>query len=199
MQIVSEAAALLRANGWESSAEHFIGDRFLRVLLLDQLRHQEAGLEAAVHTTLIDHYASTPGQPAAARLYHCLALGDTEEVVRFLHASFAQYEASAWLAHLRAVIRAAHGGPPDCRSTVALGSDDRVINDEIRRSIHRMLHAAWLLADPLIAPDTPVLDQLTADLNFLAPRAIGGESLIAAGRDWPARLRTWQYLDDLAI
>jgi hypothetical protein len=199
---VPEAEELLRANGWESSPEHFVGDPFLRTLLLHQLhRRKTQPTSAEVHATLRDHYGGGGtgllAHSEPARLYHCLALGDAAHVVRRLHDSFADSPADTWLDALRRVTCAPHGSYPDHRRDVALGAADQNINDETYRSINRLLHAAWFLTDPLTAPDVDVIDKLADELKFLATQhPTGNRVLSQASRIWPARLKAWDQTCD---
>lgn len=201
----ANAGRLLRENGWEAGetdTAHFVGDPFLRTLLLDQLRCRTAHpTSAEVHTTLRDLYADGGAgllaETEPARLLHCLALGDSGHVTRRLRESFEGSAAQAWLAALRTVVSAPHDGHRDHRRDVAVGAADNPDHDEIRRSVNRLLHAAWFLTDPLVAPDPAVAVKITEELNFLAQRHPDGNGVLTdAGVSWRMRLLSWQQTDE---
>ena len=196
------AEEFLQENGWSGSSRHFVGNLFLRTLLLDQLARRETALSGAqTHANLRDYYGVPgPGPLAdleAARLYHCLALGDRAHVVDRLCQAFAG-KAEDWIDALRQIACAPCHAQPDesagtDRRAVALGAEDaNFADDEIRRSINRLLHAAWFLTDPLVAPDSRVIDQMAGELDFLARKhASGSRVLVATSRAWSAGLRFW--------
>jgi hypothetical protein len=194
------ADEFLRDNAWSATARHFVGNYLLRTLLLHQLAGREGPRSRAqVHASLREYYGAAGTGPLLedlepARLYYCLALGDRAHVADRLGQAFAS-DAGEWLDALRQIACApdqAGPGEPG-RRAVALGADDgKIPDDEVRRSIHRLVHAAWFLADPFADPDTEVADQLAGELAFLARmHNSGGSVLRAASRAWPAGLRAW--------
>jgi hypothetical protein len=197
------AELLLRENGWAvdpPDPAHFIAESFLRILLLEQLRCRSAApTSAAVHTALRDLYPGGTGRLAAtepARLWHCLALGECGHVVRRFRESFEHADAGTWLTAIQAVITAPYTGAADHRQEAALGDADDYTHDEVHRSVNRLLHAAWLLTDPLVAPDSTVAGKITEELNLLAQKHGGNGVLAAAATSWPARLLSWQQTDE---
>jgi hypothetical protein len=195
---VDQAEEFLCANGWESDPEHFVGDPLLRFLLLHELdRPGTQPTSTEVHATLRPYYnLRVTGQLAErepVQLYHSLALGDAAYVVSRLYGAFADSIAASWLDVLCYIACAPRGQRPDQRRAVALGDADDDTQDDIYRSVNRLLHAAWFLTDPLVAPDGEVIEQLGGELNFLARRHPTGKRVLStAGRTWPARLSVWQ-------
>jgi hypothetical protein len=194
---VSEAEEYLRVNGWAPGAGYFVPDPFLRVLLHHQLLAEGSHpTSAEAHAVLRDRYGegASPGMLGSSkprRLYHSLARGDVADVTRRLRESFDRSAADDWLAVLVQVAAAPCGHRPDARRDIALGTDDDPGQDDIHRSITRLLHAAWYLHDPLVAPDADVIGQLVNELNLLAGRR-GNRVFTDAAREWPKRLRSWQ-------
>jgi hypothetical protein len=195
------AREFLRDNGWSDTPRHFVGNYLLRTLLLHRLAQRAAPCGwPEVHASLRDYYGAAGTDPRLeslepARLYHCLALGDHAQVVDHLWRAFGG-DAGEWLDAVRQIACAPYRpgpGEPD-RRAVALGArDSEITGDEIRRSIHRLIHAAWLLTDPFTDPgDKDVVDQLAGELAFLARNhQSGSRILLAASRVWPAGLRAW--------
>ncbi|MBC3840941.1 hypothetical protein GXW82_13670 [Streptacidiphilus sp. 4-A2] len=154
--------------------------------------------------------ATTAGRPAAlswaerepTRLYHCLSLGQSAQVVDRLQASFATSDAQSWLRALFWIAEAPGPvGPPgsDRRRASAFGADQHDPSlgldtaSTVHRSVYRLLHAAWYLSDVLVAPEEDVLDQLSNELNFLSTQhRAGARELFEARRNWPAALRGWR-------
>ncbi|MFF4173728.1 hypothetical protein [Streptomyces sp. NPDC001744] len=199
----------LRAEDWSASAagsHHFVADPLLRALLLHRLRfedgdHPRYAAWHAVHETLHRHYG-----PGPYRLHHDLALGRTEEAVTHLRETFPEPDVLDWLGRLRFVAsapypreRSAVGHDP--RRAVALGrapagdlpaglDADGV---ELHLSIRRLLHAVWLLTDPLALPDEEVADLLAHELRRLSGRHLSGSgSLWDAATHWPRDIRAWR-------
>ncbi|MCT9082600.1 hypothetical protein [Streptomyces fulvoviolaceus] len=185
----------------------FVGDSFVRTLLLLRLHHGVAdhGLWREAHETLIRHYAPTgESAPSRARyrLHHELALGGTESAVAYLRDSFAVLETRTWLRTLRFVASApyfhAHDAEgrdfaarDDRRAAIALGHTDaaQVVPDDVDAVLHlrvrRLLHAVWQLADPLVLPDPKVRDRLRYELEQLSNLRPAGNALLwQASRDW---------------
>jgi hypothetical protein len=199
---VSDAEKILRANGWtDGGGDYFVPDRFLRVLLLHQLRGQAAiSTVAQVHATLI----APPGQQNSGalstdeprELYHCLARGEVVNigyVARRLGESLASPQVDKWLTALVQIAAAPCNASPDVRRKAALGKSDDPSHDEVQRAVWRLLNAAWYLHDPLVAPDGEVIDKLSAELQLLAWTHPHGNLVFnEAAREWPARLRNWQ-------
>jgi hypothetical protein len=195
---VDQAEEFLRANGWESGPSHFVGDPLLRFLLFHQLHRPETRpTSAEVHTALCDLYdlvgTGQRGEAEPVQLYHHLALGDAAYVVGRLHSTFTGSDAASWLDVLCDIACAPQAQRPDQRRAVALGDADDDTKDDIYRSVNRLLHAAWFLTDPLVAPDDEVIEQLGGELNFLARRHPTGKRVLStAGRTGPARFSAWQ-------
>jgi hypothetical protein len=214
---VLRAEEVLRGQGWREgdgrADSYFVGDRFLRTLLLRSLRGRTepdtAYAEPAwtqVHTTLRDHCGPSRSGLLAerepTRLHHCLSLGETVHVVDRLQESFAASDAQSWLRALCWIAEApgpvgAPGG--DRRRASALGADqhDPALGldavSAVHRSVYRLLHAAWYLSDVLVAPDEAVLDRLASELRFLSSQhRSGARELFEARRNWPAALRDWR-------
>jgi hypothetical protein len=196
--IVSQATRLLDANGWHGTTTPFIGDPFLRSLLLHELgRRQDPPTSVDVHRTLRDHHAlELTGQIVSAeafRLHHCLALGETGHVVRRLRDSFADSVAEEWLEALWLISRAPHYGTADARRDVALGEAEQPAESAVYRSVNRLLHALWFLADPLNGPDPKVVETLGEELRFLArEHREGNKALSDAARAWPTQFKRWR-------
>ncbi|NNG87866.1 hypothetical protein HLB32_23825, partial [Streptomyces cacaoi] len=151
----------------------------------------------------------------AEELRHTLARGRAAAVVTRLTSRFTGGgDAARWLAVLRRVATAPH--PPhdawrDERARIARGlrerTDPRPDPDDGRdgrddqgapggrdgrdadvwRSVDRLLHALWLLDDPLRAPTEELCAALRKELDFLAPRHPEGFTVLdAAAGSWPA-------------
>ncbi|MFB7936485.1 hypothetical protein ACWENA_07105 [Streptomyces sp. NPDC004779] len=200
----------LRAEHWAEHPGRFVGDPLLRALLLHRLRFEDDDHPAysswrAVHETLRRHYGPQPGP---YRLHHDLALGDTAEAVAHLRLTFPGPDILGWLGVLRFVGSAPYPRRrgrtgPDPRRAVALGQDpDRALPDgldpdsaELHLSLRRLLHAVWLLSDPLALPDEEVADRLAHELRRLSGRHLTGSGPLwdAAGH-WPRDIRAWREL-----
>jgi hypothetical protein len=216
---VTAAEDLLRSNGWSAAPGPFVRDAFLRALLMHQLGTAGAPVVGApvveatgagtpvsgavAHATLRDYYGAdssgllSAGEPM--RLYHCLAIGDAAYVAGRLDASFAESDATNWLAALVSVCGAPRGGgrSPDRRPAVALGDADDQARDAVYRSVNRLLHAAWYASDPLVGPDngrsSEVIGKLERELDYLATQHPRGNRVLSrAARIWPARLLAWR-------
>ncbi|MGW6534997.1 hypothetical protein ACWGBV_03250 [Streptomyces sp. NPDC055051] len=200
----------LRAEHWAEHPGRFVGDPLLRALLLHRLRFEDDDHPAysswrAVHETLRRHYGPQPGP---YRLHHDLALGETAEAVAHLRLTFPGPDVLGWLGVLRFVASAPYPRErnrtgPDPRRAVALGQDpDRAFPDgldpdsaELHLSLRRLLHAVWLLSDPLALPDEEVADRLAHELRRLSGRHLTGSGPLwdAAGH-WPRDIRAWREL-----
>jgi hypothetical protein len=201
----------LTEEGVPDGAGHFVGDPFLRTLLLLRLHHRQADHTGwrETHETMIAHFATGQGlrtpDPGvdAFRLYHRLALGDTAEAVAHLRDTFPVLATRTWLLTLRLLGTApyfhAHDtegrdadGHEDRRSAVALGRTDageeppEGVDRALHLRIRRLLHAVWQVSDPLVLPDRRVCERLEFELLQLSDlRPAGGALLFAASRAWP--------------
>ncbi|MFJ5832451.1 hypothetical protein [Streptomyces sp. NPDC093089] len=198
----------LRAENWPEGPGHFVADPLLRALLLHRLRfedgdHPRYAAWRAVHETLHRHYGPEPGP---YRLHHDLALGRTELAVVHLRLSFAGPDILGWLGQLRFVAaapypRERHATGPDPRRAVALGQGPTAAlpegldaeGTELHLSVRRLLHAVWLLTDPLALPDDEVADRLAHELRRLSGRHLTGSGpLWDAATHWPRDIRSWR-------
>lgn len=199
----------LSAEGLPEVPGRFVGDAFVRTLLLLRLHHRDVdhGQWRQAHETLIRYYQ--PGgagdDPARARyrLHHELALGDAESAVAYLRDSFPGLDIRVWLRSLRFIASApyfhAHDAEghdferrDDRRAAIALGRTDAVqvvpagADAVLHLRIRRLLHAVWQLTDPLALPDPKVCDRLRFELEQLSNlRPAAGALLWRASRDWP--------------
>ncbi|MGW6567868.1 hypothetical protein [Streptomyces sp. NPDC054975] len=200
---------LLRAEDWPEGPERFVADPLLRALLLHRLRFEDGEEYAtwrAVHETLHRHYA--PG-PVPYRLHQELALGRTDDAVTHLRVTFPEADVLGWLDRLRFIASAPYPrdrhrpGRPDPRRATALGQvtgdplpttfDDDTV--ELHLCLRRLLHAVWLLTDPLALPDDEVTDKLSHELRQLSGRHRTGNSpLWDAATHWPRDIRAWRGL-----
>lgn len=204
LAIVPSAEQYLRAGGWGTGTGYFVSDPFLRVLLQHQFEASDAiPTSAQAHAMLRDHYGKAEGTGMLggcepSRLYHCLALGEASYVSRRLHESLGEsLDASStreWLTALVEIAAAPCVARPDLRKDTALGKYDAPDLDDIHRSINRLLHAAWYLNDPLVAPDDDVIKKLQLELNnnLAYHHKTGNYLFTQAAEDWPDRLRSWQ-------
>ncbi|MFJ5034874.1 hypothetical protein ACIQB5_44085 [Streptomyces sp. NPDC088560] len=201
---VRELRTLLAAEGLPVVPGRFVGDRFVRTLLLLRLHLLDSDHRSwrTAHETLVAHY--TAPEHARYRLHHELALGVTESAVRELRDTFATADVRGWLRTLRFAASApyfhAHDaegrdftGRGDGRTAVALGRTDadqavpEGADAVLHLRIRRLLHAVWQLADPLVLPDPQVCDRLRFELEQLSNlRPAAGALLWRASRDWPA-------------
>ncbi|MGV9567461.1 hypothetical protein [Streptomyces sp. NPDC003480] len=196
----------LAEEGWPTAAGQFVGDPFLRALLLLRLHHLDADHAQwqAAHRAVIDHYGER-GTPDAARyrLHHELALGKADFAVAHLRDTFPVTEVGAWLSDLVFIASAPyyHAHDPeghdfeghDHRAAVALGRTDPAqrppegVDAALHLRVRRLLHAVWQLTDPLVLPDPEVAERLRFELEQLSNLRPGGTALLwRASRDWPS-------------
>ncbi|WP_406494569.1 hypothetical protein OHB06_28770 [Streptomyces sp. NBC_01604] len=199
----------LVAEGLVEAPGRFVGDSFVRTLLLLRLHHRDAdhGQWRQAHETLIRYYAhaADDDDPARARyrLHHELALGRSESAVAYLRDSFPTLDIRVWLRSLRFIASApyfhAHDAEghdfaarDDRRAAIALGRTDaeQVVpqggDAVLHLRIRRLLHAVWQLTDPLALPDPKVCDRLRFELEQLSNLRPAGNALLwRASRDWP--------------
>jgi hypothetical protein len=181
----------LAREGHAPTPGHFVGDPFLRALLLLGLRHRDPDHKSlrAVHLTLADHYG--PAR-AAHRAHHELALGNADFAVAHLCDTFHGTDLRTWLTSLVFIASApydngsydngSYDDGPDDRGAVALGRPDPALHARVRR----LLHAVWQLTDPLVLPDPEVAERLGRELEQLsAGRPAADVLLRRASRDWP--------------
>ncbi|MEU0822065.1 hypothetical protein [Streptomyces mirabilis] len=199
----------LAEEGWPSAAGQFVGDPFLRALLLLRLHHDDPDHARwqSVHRALIDHYGDGD-QPDGARyrLHHELALGKADFAVAHLRDTFPRTDTASWLSSLVFIASApyyhahdpdgrdfgGHGGHDD-RAAVALGRTDAAqqppdsVDAVLHLRVRRLLHAVWQLTDPLVLPDPKVSDRLRFELEQLSNlRPAGNPLLWRASREWPS-------------
>ncbi|MEU0676071.1 hypothetical protein ABZ330_24885 [Streptomyces sp. NPDC006172] len=197
---VRSLRARLAAEGLAGRPDHFVGDPFVRTLLLLRLHHRNADRAKwrEVHETLIRHY--TPGlegdaDPSHARyrLHHELALGDTAGAVAHLRDAFPTSDTRAWLSTLAFLASAPcfPAGDDDRRAAIALGRTDGAerppdgVDAALHLRVRRLLHAVWQVSDPLVPPEATVCDRLRFELLQLSDlRPAGGALLFAASRAW---------------
>ncbi|GAA1357394.1 hypothetical protein [Streptomyces beijiangensis] len=186
--------ALLAEEYWGTSPDHFIGDPFLRTLLLHRL-HADSPRWRDVQQTMAAHYPD--GHPR--RLHHELALGQTAFTVARLRDTFRTSDAADWLRALRFIASAPLFGPSDTRRAVALGRTDaeQVAPDGTDRVFHlrirRLLYCVWQLTDLLTLPDEDVTEKMGDELGQLsALHPTGNEVLWQASRSWPQAVREWR-------
>ncbi|CCK28285.1 hypothetical protein BN159_3906 [Streptomyces davaonensis JCM 4913] len=195
----------LVSEGLPAVPGRFVGDAFVRTLLLLRLHHRDAdhGQWRTAHETLIDHYADPADESVRYRLHHELALGGTESAVDYLRDSFATLPTRDWLTSLRFIASApyfhAHDadgrdftGHDDRRAAVALGRTDagheppEGVDGALHLRVRRLLHAVWQLTDPLTLPDETVGQRLRFELEQLSNLRPAGNALLwRASRDWP--------------
>ncbi|MFE7428581.1 hypothetical protein [Streptomyces sp. NPDC057545] len=210
----------LRAQGWPVGPEFFVADPLLRALLLHRLRFQDDdhpyyAVWRAVHETLRTAYAPGSRLPSVRhRLHQELVLGRTRDCVTHLRERFADAEVTDWLDSLRFIASApyprAPGRPgPDPRRAVALGREatDALPDDEtglgelgeraveLQLRLRRLLHAVWLLSDPLVLPDEEVVEKMAHELRQLSGVHPSGNSVLwDAATHWPRDIRAWRPL-----
>ncbi|MCP9974530.1 hypothetical protein [Streptomyces somaliensis] len=209
----------LRADGWPAGTarpggsggtgaapSHFVADPLLRALLLHRLRFHDGDAPAyaawrAVHETLLAHCGP---RPTPYRLRQELALGRAEGAVTALREWFGDPDAGGWLDRLLLVAsapypRVPHRGAPDPRRAVALGQDPGPVGElagldgattALHQSVRRLLHAVWLLTDPLALPDEDVVERMAHELRQLSGRHLTGSlPLWDAATHWPRDIR----------
>ncbi|WP_369234024.1 hypothetical protein AB5J56_19600 [Streptomyces sp. R21] len=196
----------LAEEGWATGAGQFVGDPFLRALLLLRLHHRDRDHERwrAVHRALIDHYDDDRQAGSARyRLHHELALGKADFAVAHLRDTFQRTDTGGWLASLVFIASAPyfHAHDPDGhdfdghddRAAVALGRTDAAQTppDDVDAVLHlrvrRLLYAVWQLTDPLVLPDPKVTERLRFELEQLSNLRPAGNALLwRASRDWPS-------------
>jgi hypothetical protein len=199
----------LTEEGWAPAAGQFVGDPFLRALLLLRLHHDDPDHARwrSVHRTLIDHYGDGDHRDSARyRLHHELALGKADFAVAHLRDTFPRTDTESWLSSLVFIASApyyhahdpdgrdfgGHGGHDD-RAAVALGRTDAAqqppdsVDAVLHLRVRRLLHAVWQLTDPLVLPDPKVSDRLRFELEQLSNlRPAGNPLLWRASREWPS-------------
>ncbi|WAZ23336.1 hypothetical protein STRCI_004673 [Streptomyces cinnabarinus] len=195
----------LVSEGLPAVPGRFVGDAFVRTLLLLRLHHRDAdhGQWRTAHETLIDHYADPSEERVRYRLHHELALGNTESAVAYLRDTFATLPTREWLKALRFIASApyfhAHDadgrdftGHDDRRAAVALGRTDagheppEGVEAGLHLRVRRLLYAVWQLTDPLTLPDETVGQRLRFELEQLSNLRPAGNALLwRASRDWP--------------
>ncbi|KPI06223.1 hypothetical protein OK074_4201 [Actinobacteria bacterium OK074] len=209
---VLDLAERLATDGWPPAAGQFVGDPFLRALLLLRLHHQDRDHTRwrSAHQTLIDHYSADGSETAAGyRLHHELALGHADLAVAHLRDSFPDTAPAAWLGTLVFIASApyyhAHdpddghdftftgaGAHRDDRAAVALGERDAEwrppagVDAVLHLRVRRLLYAVWQLTDPLVLPEPRVAERLRFELEQLSNlRPESTTVLWRASRDWP--------------
>lgn len=218
--VVLRVRDALRAQDWPVGPEFFVADPLLRALLLHRLRFQDDdhpyyAVWRAVHETLRTAYA--PGGRLASvrhRLHQELVLGRTGDCVTHLRERFADADVTDWLDSLRFIASAPYprtpGRPgPDPRRAVALGREatDALPDDEtglaglgeraveLQLRLRRLLHAVWLLSDPLVLPDDEVIEKMTHELRQLSGAHPSGNSVLwDAATHWSRDIRAWRPL-----
>ncbi|TLS42756.1 hypothetical protein FE633_29335 [Streptomyces montanus] len=208
------AAAQLERERWSrgTGSRPFITDRFLRTLLVHQMRSGRGGSGVdwfSAHALLAEHHrqraAGRSGQAERDErsrfLWHRLAGGEAQEVVDWLHAEFLRDDGDAldWLHILRTVAHAPR--PPgdvwfeQCQE-VAKGRRDRLQLqadpgvDLEKQAVNRLLHALWYAADELAEADRTLADRIGQDLSFLSAQHLTGRAVLAqAAIRWPRAVR----------
>ncbi|MBT2506485.1 hypothetical protein J7I98_11365 [Streptomyces sp. ISL-98] len=196
---VRDIRTLLADEHWSAAPGRFIGDPFLRTLLLHRLRYGDPDFARwrAVHETLRRHYRDE----APRRLHHELALGITENAVTYLRETFPGSDARDWLDELRFIASAPHFDAPDVRRPMALGRSETSAppppgaDAALHLRIRRLLYAVWQLTDPLALPDDEVTEKMGYELGLLSElHSSGNEVLWQASRSWPQAVREWRPL-----
>ncbi|WP_326799100.1 ATP-binding protein [Streptomyces sp. NBC_01808] len=196
---VEEARSHLRDERWPQPGRPFVGDDFLRAVLVDELRRRPADATdppqpwPELHELLQRHHEDR-GEHATAR-HHELAAGRSAEPARWLAETLHGPATDRWLTDLWHIARAPH--PPDpawadvCRATASGERDGTLAGaDSVARSVNRLLHAVWYAADPLSVPDAHLRGRIGRELDFLSfEHPTGGRALYAASQDWPAALK----------
>ncbi|MFJ9180058.1 ATP-binding protein [Streptomyces sp. NPDC102360] len=196
---VETARSHLRAEYGAQAPQPFITDPFLRTVLVLELRRRRARPTQqdpswrGLHELLRSHHETARQHTDA--LHHALAGGDAGHVVTSLYERFARPgEAEQWLRDLWRVATAPH--PPDatwakdCWDKASGKSGTEPAGNDVLRSVHRLLHAVWLAADPLTAPDEKLCDRIRFDLELLSGRHVtGAGALFDAAQEWHDDLR----------
>ncbi|MFI9629527.1 hypothetical protein [Streptomyces sp. NPDC052042] len=218
--VVLRTRDALRAQDWPVGPEFFVADPLLRALLLHRLRfrdddHPDYAVWRAVHETLRSAYAPEGRLPSVRhRLHQELVLGRTRDCVTHLRERFADADVTDWLDALRFIASAPYPrtpgrSEPDPRQAVALGREaagslpdtetglaglgERAVELQLR--LRRLLHAVWLLSDPLVLPDDEVIEKMAHELRQLSGGHPSGNSLLwDAATHWPKDLRAWRPL-----
>lgn len=208
------AAAQLERERWSrgTGSRPFITDRFLRALLVHQMRSGRGGSGVdwfSAHALLAEHHRQRAegrsGQAERAErsrfLWHRLAGGEAQEVVDWLHAEFLRDDGDAvdWLHILRTVAHAPR--PPgdiwfeQCQE-VGKGRRDRLqlqADPEVgleKQAVNRLLHALWYAADELAEADRTLVDRIGQDLSFLSAQHLTGRAVLAqAAIRWPRAVK----------
>ncbi|MGW2342240.1 hypothetical protein [Streptomyces sp. NPDC001661] len=207
-------AAQLERERWSRGpgSRPFITDRFLRALLVHQMRSGRGaggvgwgdahGLLAQHHRRRAEGRSGRAGRDEWARfLWHRLAGGETQEVVDRLHTEFGRPEGDAleWLRALRTVAHAPR--PPgdlwfeQCQE-IGKGRRDRPqlrADPEAsleKQAVFRLLHALWYCADELAEADRLLAARIGQDLSFLSAQHLTGRAVLAqAAVRWPRAVR----------
>ncbi|MEV0493821.1 hypothetical protein [Streptomyces atratus] len=211
---------LLRSEDWQVGPDHFVADPLLRSLLLHRLRFQDGdhphyAMWRAVHESLRGAYVPGGSFPSVPhRLHQELVLGGAGACVTHLRVQFELGDVVRWLGALRFIASAPYprppgGGGPDPRRAVALGReaagslpdeetglaglDERAT--QLQLQLRRLLHAVWLLSDPLALPDDEVTEKMAFELRQLSGRHPTGNSVLwDAATHWPRDIRAWRPL-----
>ncbi|MEB8339395.1 ATP-binding protein [Streptomyces endophyticus] len=196
---VETARSHLRAEHGAQAPQPFVTDPFLRAVLVLELRRRRARPTRSVptwsdlHELLRIHHERARQDIDA--LHHALAGGDAGHVVNSLYERFVRPGgAEQWLRDLWQVASAPH--PPDtnwardCRDKAGGKGGTEPAGDDVLRSVHRLLHAVWLAADPLTAPDEKLCERIRFDLELLSGRHVtGAGTLFDAAQEWHDDLR----------
>ncbi|QYX78209.1 hypothetical protein [Streptomyces akebiae] len=173
---VRALSSRLAAEGHAPSPDHFVGDPFLRALLLLRLRHGESGRAHRdrrgsrapawrdAHRALASHYGSA--RPLH-RAHHELALGKPDFAVDHLHDTYDSVAPRDWLAALTFLTSAPHHTPDDTRIPTAL--DATGTTPDLRLRVRRVLHAARRTTDPFSPPTPETTEHLHRALASLLP------------------------------
>lgn len=208
------AAAQLEQERWSrgTGSRPFITDRFLRALLVHQMRSGRGGSGAdwySAHSLLAEHHrrraAGRSGQAQrddwSRFLWHRLAGGEVREVVDWLHTEFLRDDGDAvdWLHILRTVAHAPR--PPgdvwfeQCQE-VGKGRRDRLQlqadpgADLEKQAVNRLLHALWYAADELAEAHRTLANRIGQDLSFLSAQHLTGRAVLAqAAIRWPRAVK----------
>ncbi|MFI8090612.1 hypothetical protein ACIF9R_20190 [Streptomyces sp. NPDC086080] len=208
------AAGRLERERWSRGpgSRPFITDRFLRALLVHQMRSGRGGrgvdwsgahgLLAAHHRRRAEARSGRAARDEWSRfLWHRLAAGEAREVVDRLYAEFVRPDGDAldWLRILRTVAHAPRPPGNDwferCQE-VARGRRDLL---HLRadpgaglekQAVNRLLHALWYAADELAEADRELADRIGQDLSFLSAQHLTGRAVLAqAAIRWPRSVK----------